>query len=187
MELVGSFDDVDSGISGIRANTRRSGVVVLVDVATLEGAGTLTEIRRIRDRFPFCRFVAYGEAFGEDAASGLLFFGADGVADLADGPVAVAAVIRRSIRPGEYGDPDPEAVEATPSSSDAATREPDPEPEAQPEAPPASDGEEHQEEGLDELGTGSGSPDEIWKVPSSPQVERTRRMTPEDIWDRGQA
>jgi DNA-binding NarL/FixJ family response regulator len=162
MEVVGTFDDMDSGTSGIRATTRRSGVVVLVDVAVLEGAGTMTEIRRLRDRFPFCRFVAYGDAFDEDAASSLLFFGADGVATVSQGPAFIARSIRRSARPGqeveleteataeEVADPEPPAVSpdppvppqdhpVAPQEGPAAGPQPGPQPEAQPQPEPESE------------------------------------------------
>lgn len=161
MEVVGTFDDMQSGASGIRDTTRRSGVVVLLDTAALEAAGTMTEIRRLRDRFPFCRFLAYGDAFDEEAASSLLFFGADGVAAVSEGPAAVARSIRRSARRGDQvaletedteegaREPEPPAMSpeppGTPENDSVAPPEgpaPEPQPEPQPETQPPLDPEQ---------------------------------------------
>jgi DNA-binding NarL/FixJ family response regulator len=202
MELVGSFDDMDSGTSGIRANTKRSGVVVMVDVATLE-TGTMTEIRHLRDRFPFCRFLAYGEAFDDDSASALLFFGADGVAGVNDGPAAVAQVIRRSINPDVDGEVEAETTvvetptqteppadperepEPEPEPEPLTQTEPPPEPEAEPNAGPSDEADEDGPAGaLEDPGPGPGSGEEIWReVAPAHQERQLRRMTPEDIWD----
>jgi DNA-binding NarL/FixJ family response regulator len=185
MDLVGSFDDMDSGISGIRANTRRSGVVVLVDVATLETTGAMTEIRRLRDRFPFCRFLVYGDAFDEDAANALLFFGADAVVGVDQGPTAVARAIRRDARPGEVKETEAEADGLEALEEDHQTEpEQDPPPQPDPAASlPDQDGAE-EPDAPDTPRPSEGPAEEIWPTPPSTEhVETPRRMTPNDIWD----
>jgi hypothetical protein len=119
MDVVGVFDDVNTGISGIQASTKRSGVVVLVDSAVMQLGGSLTQIRSLRDRFPSCRFLAYGESFHEDAVSSLLFFGADAVTSVAEGSAAVGRAIRRCAYPDRYPELDEEPPEHHSADPDA--------------------------------------------------------------------
>ncbi len=210
MELVGVFEDVDSGISGIRASTKRSGVVVLVDADVME-TGSLTEIRGLRDRFPSCRFLAYGDAFGDDAASALLFFGADAVAGVSEGPAAVTRTIRRSVRPDEHVDTEPDAAEPVATGADVSPPapepapapqpaeptaewvgslrggpepEPEPQPEPEPAASPSHEGSPQDAGAQQRPISRSESAEEIWQGTAlGPHREPSRRMTPEDIWD----
>jgi hypothetical protein len=155
----------------------------------------MTEIRHLRDRFPFCRFLAYGEAFDDDSASALLFFGADGVAGVNDGPAAVAQAIRRSIHPDVHGEAEPEPEQPTqtePPPEPEAVLQPEPRPEASPPgAEPTADpsDEADDEDGPagppQDPGPRPGLAEEIWREVAPAHQERAlRRMTREDIWDR---